>query len=95
MYDWFGAEGKKSYKDWIFFKCHRRFGGVCAMYVTLMLNFLTGFFMINSLWIPPKNPLNVYRLIIWLILSTLAFRELYNDIETWGTVERIKHPVSG
>lgn len=25
----------------------------------------------------------------------MAFRELYTDIETWGTYERIKNPVSG
>lgn len=25
----------------------------------------------------------------------MGFRELYQDIDTWGTVERIKNPVSG
>lgn len=25
----------------------------------------------------------------------MAFRELYTDIDTWGTMERVYHPVSG
>lgn len=48
----------------------------------------------NSFCCPlPRAPDTI--ILAWLILSALAFRELYNDIETWGTVERIKHPVSG
>lgn len=56
---------------------------------------MCGFFLINSLWIPPQNSFNVFRLFIWFSLSNLAFRELYNDIDTWGTWERVKNPVSG
>lgn len=95
MFDWFGTEGKTSFKEWKFFNCHRRFGGVCAMFVTMILNFLTGFFMINSLWINPQNTMNIYRLALWLFLSGLTFRELYYDIKTWGTMERFRNPVSG
>ena len=61
----------------------------------IIVNFLCGFFVINALWIPPKNMINLYRLLVWFLLANLAFRELYNDIDTWGTVERMKNPVSG
>jgi len=51
--------------------------------------------MINSLWIPPKNNINLYRLLVWFLLSNLAFRETYNDIETWGTLKRLETCVTG
>lgn len=51
--------------------------------------------MINSLWVPPTNPLNIFRVVLWFLNSNMSFRELYTDIETWGTYERIQHPVSG
>jgi phosphatidylserine synthase 2 len=51
--------------------------------------------MINSLWIPPKIPLNILRLIFWFLLANLSVRELYNDIETWGKMTRVKNPISG
>mmetsp|Transcript_1864 Transcript_1864/g.271 ORF Transcript_1864/g.271 Transcript_1864/m.271 type:complete len:90 (+) Transcript_1864:369-638(+) len=28
-------------------------------------------------------------------MSNMSFREIYNDVETWGTEERINNPVSG
>lgn len=51
--------------------------------------------MINSLWLPPKNMINLYRLLVWFLLSNLAFRETYNDIETWGTNKRLETKVIG
>lgn len=94
-YDWFGLIGKERVRDWDVFKSHRRFGAFCFIVIIITFNFLCGFFLINSLWIPPINSFNVFRLIVWLLTSNMAFRELYIDIETWGTVERIKNPVSG
>jgi len=32
---------------------------------------------------------------VWCFAGTLSFRELYNDIESWGKMERVDHPVSG
>ena len=58
-------------------------------------NFLTGFFLINSLWIPPINNLNLFRLAVWFVLANLTFREAYTDVITWGTELRKKHPISG
>lgn len=49
--------------------------------------------MINGLWIPPKNNLAIFRLIIWFLASNLAFREIYNDITTWGTKQRKEQPI--
>lgn len=60
-----------------------------------IINFCCGFFLINNLWIPPKNVFNIYRLSVWFILFTLSIKELYNDVATWCTDYRIKNPVSG
>jgi phosphatidylserine synthase 2 len=43
----------------------------------IVINFLCGFFLINNLWIPPKNNFNKLRLIIWFCLGNLAFKEAY------------------
>lgn len=94
-YDWLGRKGSKGFFDWGVWKCHRRFGSLIAIWVVIIVNFLCGFFMINSLWIPPKNMINIYRLVVWFLLSNLAFKEIYVDIKTWGTEERIHHPISG
>lgn len=74
---------------------HRRFGGNILILFTITTNFLTGFFLINSLWIPPANPLSVYRLIVWFCLGNIAFRELYSDLSSWGTIVRRDTPVRG
>ena len=59
----------------------------------ISINFLTGFFMINSLWIPPFNMLMTYRLMVWFLLGNIVFREGWQDIKTWNTVERKHNPV--
>ena len=59
------------------------------MFLIILFNFLTGFFLINNLWIPPKNHFNKLRLLIWFALANLAFKETYRDITTWGTNNRI------
>ena len=51
--------------------------------------------MINSLWVPPKCSFNLFRLMVWFLLANLAFRELYMDVETWGTKKRNEYKVSG
>lgn len=94
-YDWLGIKGTSSVREWDVFHNHRRFAGTCQYIVTVTVNFLCGFFLINSLWIPPVNSFNVFRLLIWFSSSNMSFRELYCDIETWGTYERINNPVSG
>ncbi|EAR94564.1 phosphatidylserine synthase (macronuclear) [Tetrahymena thermophila SB210] len=94
-YDWLGRKDSKGFFDWKVWKCHRRFGGLLAIWFVIITNFLCGFFMINSLWIPPQNFLNLYRLLVWFLLSNLAFKEIYVDIDTWGTKKRVENPISG
>lgn len=74
---------------------HRRFGGMISILFIICSNFLTGFFLINSLWVPPQNYLNLYRLLVWFLLANLAFKEGYTDIITWGKPERKLNPISG
>ena len=63
------------------------------MFIVIISNFLTGFFMISALWIPPKNAMNPVRLLLWFLLAAISFGELHDDIETWGTEERKKNPI--
>jgi phosphatidylserine synthase 2 len=64
------------------------------MIIVIISNFLTGFLLINGLWIPPKNYLNIFRLLIWFLLASVTFGELYDDIETWGSPKRKEQPIS-
>jgi phosphatidylserine synthase 2 len=60
------------------------------MIVIITANFLTGFFMINGLWIPPVNWINIYRLLVWFLLAAITFAEMWDDIKTWGKETRKK-----
>jgi len=93
-FDWLGRKGKKSIKDWDVLHNHRRFGGLCALYLIVTANFLCGFFIMNSLWIPPKNLINIYRLTVWFTLGAMSIGELHDDVETWGTEKRRQTPIS-
>jgi phosphatidylserine synthase 2 len=44
------------------------------------VNELLAFFLKYLLWIPPLNPLNSYRLILWFFLAAPAIREYYEFI---------------
>jgi len=94
QYDFMGRKGKKSIFDWEIWRCHRRFGQVLCIFLVSITNFLAGFFLINVLWIPPKNYLNVYRLSIVYLGGILAYGEAYRDIESWGTPARATNPVT-
>jgi phosphatidylserine synthase 2 len=39
------------------------------------------FFLKYALWVPPTNPLNTARLILWLLVAAPAIREYYEFIE--------------
>ena len=80
-YDWLGRKGKSSIKEWRVFNDHFRFGGIIQMYFLISANFLTGFFMINVLWIPPLSIPTVTRMYIWFLLGSIAFKEGYIAIE--------------
>ena len=49
--------------------------------------------MINALWIPPANVVTVSRLIFWFSIGNIVFKEAWEDIRTWNTVERKYNPV--
>lgn len=56
------------------------FGPLTALVTVVTMNFLDGFFLMNSLWVPPKTWMVVYRLWLWLVIGNMAFRELYNAV---------------
>lgn len=39
------------------------------------------FFLKYALWVPPTNPLNTARLVLWLLVGAPAVREYYEFIE--------------
>lgn len=80
-YDWLGKNGKNSISEWKFFKNPKRFGAIIVIFLIIILNFLCGFFMINSLWIPPKCIFNKIRLLVWFLLANFAFREIHEEIK--------------
>ena len=74
-YDWLGRQGKKSITEWGIFNDHFRFGGIVQIYFIISMNFLCGFFMINSLWIPPLSVPTVVRMYTWFIIGNIVFKE--------------------
>ncbi len=55
-----------------------------------MVNFLCAFFLINALWVPPKSPVNLFRVFVWQILGNYVFSEIWNDLNTTDVKEREK-----
>jgi phosphatidylserine synthase 2 len=94
-YDWLGRKGKSSIGDWKVFNDYVRFFGILQMYFIISVNFLTGFFMINSLWIPPLSIPTLSRMYIWFLLGNLTFKEGYlviDDRDTAKGRERYRDP---
>lgn len=54
------------------------------------------FFLKYALWVPPTNPLNTVRLVLWLLVGAPAVREYYEFIEvrSWaaGLLPKKRHP---
>ena len=46
---------------------------------------LYGFFLKYVLWVPPKNPMNTIRLLIWFGLGVPALREFYQFVSSPNT----------
>lgn len=80
-YDWLGRKGASSFREWRVWNDYFRFGGVIQIYFIISVNFLTGFFMINALWIPPLSIPTVTRMYIWFLLGNVVFKEGYVIIE--------------
>lgn len=50
--------------------------------VALILLFdLNVFFLKYALWVPPRNPLNTYRLVLWFLCALPAVREYYEYLQ--------------
>jgi hypothetical protein len=93
-YDWLGRAEALSWKDWKVWSSHRHFQGLFWLLIFVSVNFVTGFTVNNSLWIPPNSKLNIVRLVIWFIIGALGFREAYDDVRTWGSDLRSKKQIS-
>lgn len=53
------------------------------------------FFVMNAVLVPPKHFFPIARLLLWFAFGNIAFREGYEDVRTWNTVERKHNPVEG
>jgi phosphatidylserine synthase 2 len=53
-----------------------------SLVVGLILLFdLNVFFLKYALWVPPRNPLNTYRLVLWFLCALPAVREYYEYLQ--------------
>ncbi|KAM3132286.1 hypothetical protein pb186bvf_015616 [Paramecium bursaria] len=80
QYDWLGR-GDRPIHKWLLWSDHRYFGSTIANWGSVTVNFLTGFFIMNQLWIQPKCWMVVYRLLVWFGMGMLSWKE------TWMTVK--------
>ncbi|KYQ94384.1 phosphatidylserine synthase [Tieghemostelium lacteum] len=55
----------------------RRFVSVIMLTILISVIELNAFFLKTLLWIPPPNPLNIYRLLLWCLIGTPGLREYY------------------
>jgi len=53
------------------------------------------FFTMNALLIGPKHFFPIARLLLWFAFGNVGFREAWEDVKTWNTVERKTNPVEG
>jgi phosphatidylserine synthase 2 len=53
-----------------------------SMGIVLAMNLvdMNAFFLKYILWVPPRNPLNTYRLIMWFFVGMPAIREYYQFV---------------
>jgi len=63
--------------EWSVFSSVRRFFMVAMMIVMMEVVEMNGFFLKYVLWIPPANPLNTMRLLLFCLLSIPALHEWY------------------
>mmetsp|Transcript_58974 Transcript_58974/g.144638 ORF Transcript_58974/g.144638 Transcript_58974/m.144638 type:complete len:472 (+) Transcript_58974:103-1518(+) len=68
----------------------RRLLVVLFVYFLILLQDFNAFALKYILWMPPRNPLNTYRLILWWLLGMMAVREFY-EYATNKAVKRLGH----
>ncbi|PKU83173.1 CDP-diacylglycerol--serine O-phosphatidyltransferase 1 [Dendrobium catenatum] len=59
---------------------------LCVVFMTVELN---TFFLKFCLWIPPRNPLVVYRLILWWLIAIPTIREYNNYLQDRKPVKKV------
>ncbi|KAL2612016.1 hypothetical protein R1flu_023708 [Riccia fluitans] len=64
--------------QWNFLSGPIRFVQVMGLAVVILIVEVNAFFLKFILWIPPRNPLNSYRLLMWWLIANPAIRE-YNS----------------
>jgi phosphatidylserine synthase 2 len=92
-YDWLGKFSVTKVSQWKLWHCHRHWTGFVGILTFVSINFLAGFFFMNGLWLPPTHKLVVLRLVVWFFMAFLGFKEMWNDVKTWDTAERVENPV--
>ena len=76
LYDWLGRKNKK-FTQWGIWNNKKYLIGFAMIFLVKSSTFLTGFFMINSLWVFPKCWFNVYRLLTWFGIGSIGLKEHY------------------
>uniref|UniRef100_A0A0E0PQY5 CDP-diacylglycerol--serine O-phosphatidyltransferase n=1 Tax=Oryza rufipogon TaxID=4529 RepID=A0A0E0PQY5_ORYRU len=59
---------------------------LCVVFMTVELN---TFFLKFCLWIPPRNPLVVYRLILWWLIAIPTIREYNSYLQNSKPVKKV------
>mmetsp|Transcript_8185 Transcript_8185/g.17545 ORF Transcript_8185/g.17545 Transcript_8185/m.17545 type:complete len:457 (-) Transcript_8185:169-1539(-) len=67
--------------EWMTFHSPRRFLQAMFMVVMFLAFELNVFFLKYALWIPPTNPLNTYRLVLWFLCALPGTRDYYEFLE--------------
>ncbi|KAF2951691.1 CDP-diacylglycerol--serine O-phosphatidyltransferase 3 [Oryza sativa Japonica Group] len=75
--------------QWHPFMEPRRFIQVFCLCVGFMTVELNTFFLKFCLWIPPRNPLVVYRLILWWLIAIPAIREYNTYLQDRKPVKKV------
>ncbi|KAI5066816.1 hypothetical protein GOP47_0017344 [Adiantum capillus-veneris] len=63
--------------EWELLSGPLRFVQVLGLVIIILTVELNAFFLKYCLWVPPSNPLNTYRLVVWWLIANPAIRE-YN-----------------
>jgi phosphatidylserine synthase 2 len=74
--------------DWQVSANFKRFCYVTIMVVATLVIELDAFFLKDILWVPPRSPLNVYRLLVWWAVGMVALRDFYAFV-TDSSVKRL------
>eukprot|EP00753_Platysulcus_tardus_P005718 PLAT13641.1.p2 GENE.PLAT13641.1~~PLAT13641.1.p2 ORF type:complete len:420 (+),score=216.93 PLAT13641.1:38-1261(+) len=66
--------------EWDIASSWRRFVACLFLMVAISVMMLNAFFLKFVLWVPPSNPLNVYRLLLWYIAGSYGMAEYYSYV---------------